>query len=198
MKTVDFYFDFMSPFAYLACTQYARLVKEYAGVAHIEPHAFNMWEARLAAGNTGPSNRTIPAKLKTLMMDANRWAKLYGVPLVAAKGYDVQPVNRGFLLAKDAGNAAAYIDAATKCFWGGDLDPASAEGIAGLAGACKLSPAEFLKAVDSDEIISRYETENKQAQARGVFGAPTFLVDDEIFWGNDRVSWLEKYLRETA
>ena len=53
----------------------------------------------------------------------------------------------------------------------------------------------FSQAIDLADNLAHYARENAEAQARGVFGAPTFIVDDQIFWGNDRIVWVEDYLR---
>ena len=109
MKTVDYYYDFVSPFSYLAMTQIPRLMREYADVAEFRGHAFNMWEARLAAGNTGPSNREIPARLKVLMDDAKRYAKRYGVPLKQPSSFDANRLNRGVYVAREMGREFEYL-----------------------------------------------------------------------------------------
>jgi len=195
MKIVDYYYDFISPFAYLAVTQIPRLQKEFADVAEFRGHAFNLWEARLAAGNTGPSNRDMPRRLKVMMDDANRYAKRYGVPLKQPVSFDAKRLNRGVYVARDLGKEMEYMATVNTAAWGlgGDIaDPALMDECVAKIG---LDPAAFAEAVDSDKYLAIYDKENEEAQARGVFGVPTFVVDDEIFWGNDHIVWVEDYLR---
>ena len=195
MKIVDYYYDFISPFAYLAVTQIPRLMKEYADVAEFRGHAFNLWEARLAAGNTGPSNREIPRRLKVLMDDATRYAKRYGVPLKQPVSFDAKRLNRGVYVARDMGKEMEYMATVNNAAWGQGGDIANPALMDECVAKIGLDPVEFAKAVDSDKYLAIYDKENEEAQARGVFGVPTFIVDDEIFWGNDHIIWVEDYLR---
>ncbi|MET0374087.1 MAG: 2-hydroxychromene-2-carboxylate isomerase [Rhizorhabdus sp.] len=198
MKTVHYYFDFMSPYAYLACSQIPRLVDTYRGVAEFEGHPFNMWEARIAAGNTGPSNRDMPARSRVLMADVARWSQRYGIPVRPPKGFDTERLNRGFLVAKDKGDPVAYLASVNHSLWGTGGDPQDEALLAEGANKAGIAPDEMIALVDSPEIIARYADENKKAQENGIFGAPMFIVDDQVYWGNDRLEWVEEYLRETS
>jgi 2-hydroxychromene-2-carboxylate isomerase len=195
MKTLDFYFDFMSPFAYLASTQLPRLVDRH-GITLVL-HPIDLVAARRAAGNTGPFNRDIPAKMKYLMADLQRWAQRYGVPFTMPKGLDTARLNRGVLWARTQGQAAEtrYFHAAYAAVWGRSGDPADPELLRAAAREAGLSPEECLRGADADSIRQAYDKENREAQARGVFGVPIFIVDDQMYWGNDRLEFLEEYLR---
>lgn len=198
MKTVHYYFDFMSPYAYLALTQIPRLVETYKGIARFEGHSFNMWQARLAAGNNGPSNRDMPARARVLMADVARWSKRYGVPVVPPKGFDTERLNRGFLVAKQKGDPVAYLTSVNASLWGGGGDPQDEAVLARASEAAGIAPSEMLVSVDSQEIVDAYAEENRKAQEIGIFGAPMFVIDDQFYWGNDRLEWVEEYIRETA
>lgn len=73
--------------------------------------------AKLAAGNTGPSNRQVPAKLRYLTADMNRWAQRYGVPLRFPKTFASERMNKGTLFAQDRGRAQDYVTAAFSSAW---------------------------------------------------------------------------------
>ncbi len=195
MKIVDYYYDFISPFAYLAVTQIPRLMKEYADVAEFRGHAFNLWDARLAAGNTGPSNRDMPRRLKVMMADATRYAKRYGVPLKQPGSFDAKRINRGVYVARDLGKEMDYMATVNTAAWGHGGDIANPAFLDECVAKLGLDPVAFAEAVDSEKYLAIYARENEEAQARGVFGVPTFVVDDEIFWGNDHIVWVEDYLR---
>ena len=195
MKIVDYYYDFISPFAYLAVTQIPRLMKEYADVAEFRGHAFNLWDARLAAGNTGPSNREMPRRLAVMMADATRYAKRYGVPLEQPVSFDAKRINRGMYVARDLGKEMEYMATVNTAAWGHGGDIANPAFLDECVAKLGLNPVAFAEAVDSDKYLAIYAKENEEAQARGVFGVPTFVVDDEIFWGNDHIVWVEDYLR---
>jgi 2-hydroxychromene-2-carboxylate isomerase len=194
MKTVDFYFDFISPFAYLAATQLPKLAKQHN--VNFALHAIDLFAAKRAAGNTGPSNREIPAKMKYLMADLQRWARRYDAPLVLPKGFDTARMNRGYLWAKtqDAHAADRYLHSAFTEVWTRGGDPADPALLHAAAEGAGLSAAALSSGVDTPVIVQAYEQENREAQARSVFGVPTFIVDDQMFWGNDRIMFLEEYL----
>lgn len=194
MKTVDFYFDFMSPFAYLAAHRVPALAAKYRGTARVDCHPIDLVAARFKAGNNGPFNRDQPAKMKALMMDLGRWAKRYGIPFAFPKGLDTKRLNRGWLAAAARGKGEDYLRSAFDAVWGRGGDPADPALLAEVAAACGLAADDLAAAIDSPEIAAAYERENEAAQARGVFGVPIFRVDDQIYWGNDRIEFLEEYL----
>ncbi len=192
MQTVDFYFDFMSPYAYLASTQVPALVEKHRSRAAFQLHAIDLWAARLAAGNDGPSNRTVPRKAACLMADVARWARRYRVPLGAPRAFDAQRLNRAFWVARGRNRALPFMTSAFRLVWGESGDPTSPLLQKAAALAAGLDADEVFVQADSPEIKALYEAENLRAQSRGVFGAPFFIVGSEIFWGNDRIDFVEE------
>jgi 2-hydroxychromene-2-carboxylate isomerase len=193
MKTVDFYFDFVSPYAYLASSRLPKLVEHYR--INLVLHPIDLFRAKQAAGNTGPSTREIPPKAKYALTDLQRWAQRYGVPLSRPKGFDTARINRGLLWAKSRGAESRYFHAAYAAVWGRGGDPSDPELLRAVADEAGLRTGEFSRGVDAEPILRAYEQENLEAQARGVFGTPTFIIDDQMYWGNDRIDFLEEYLR---
>jgi len=80
VKQVDFYSDFMSPYAYLPSTRLPALKQRYENTARFVLHPIDMVHARFKARNIGPFNRDVPAKIKCLMADLKRWSQRYGIP----------------------------------------------------------------------------------------------------------------------
>ena len=189
---LDFYFDFMSPFAYLAHTQLPALAARYG--LRLEYHAIDLPAAKLAAGNTAPPNVSIPVKLRYLVTDMQRWAKRYDVPLAFPKTLKSERLNRGLYFAVDRRCAEDYVRAAWLPTWGqgGDMDDEAL--IRGVARAMGWDADEFLGFVESPDARERYALDNREAQARGVFGAPTMMLGDQMWWGNDRLGFLEEHL----
>jgi 2-hydroxychromene-2-carboxylate isomerase len=191
---LDFYFDFMSPFAYLAHTRLPALAAKYG--VQIAYHPIDLPAAKLAAGNTAPPNVSIPVKLRYLVTDMQRWAKRYGVPLTFPKTLKSERLNIGLYFAADRGQAQDYVDAAWLPTWGqgGDMDD---EGlIRGVARSMQWDAQEFIDFVGSQQARERYARGNRDAQARGVFGAPTMMLGEQMWWGNDRLEFLEEHLAE--
>ena len=189
---IDFYFDFMSPFAYLAHTQLPALAAAYD--FRIAYHAIDLPKAKLAVGNTAPPNVSMPVKLRYLVTDMQRWARRYDVPLVFPKTLKSERLNRGLYFAADRGRAEDYVTAAWLPAWGQGGDMGDEALIAGVAQSLGWDSAEFLRFTESAEASERFALDNRDAHARGVFGVPTMMVGEEMWWGNDRLGFLEEHL----
>ena len=213
-RRIEFFFDFLSPYAYLAHTRLPTLADKYGYELVYKP--FDMPAAKRAAGNTAPPAPAIPVKFRYVSTDFRRWAARYGVPLnmpwlvrsdapletlkqgidVPRTGLDTTRANRGMFFALDRGQGRDY---ATRV-WGGSYGaPAgplvgSEELLMDVARQLGWSPEELREFVQSDAAEQRYAESTREAIRRGVFGAPTMIVDDEMWWGNDRLGLLEDYL----
>lgn len=197
MRQIDFYLDFMSPFA---CLAHQRL----PGLAHQHGYTLNylpidLPAAKKAAGNIGPPNVKIPVKLRYMLADVQRWARAYGMaPLKMPKTLNSAAMNKGLFHAIDHGQAEAYAEHAFELGWGEGADLGDPALLRQLAGAMKWSADEFLAYVESPAAATRYDEVNRAAQARGVFGVPTMMIGEEMWWGNDRLDFLETFVASAA
>jgi 2-hydroxychromene-2-carboxylate isomerase len=194
--TIDFHFDFLSPFSYLALTQLEGMAARHGRA--IAWHPVDLAVAKIAAGNTGPGNRDMPVKLAYLRRDLARWAAEYGVPLGWAGNYASRRMNGGVFFARERGMEADYVRAAFHAGWveGEKLDDPAVLGR--IAQSLGWDAAAFLRYVDSPEAAAALAASTRAAIARGVFGVPTMFADDEMWWGNDRLFMLEKHLAARA
>lgn len=195
-RTIRFYFDFISPFAYLANVRLPGLARKYG--ARIDYHPIDIMYAKLAAGNFGPSTRSIPAKARYIRQDRLRWAARYGVPMNDPKQLRAPRLNSGVFHAARTGVAEAYVSAAFHQVWGLGGDPDDDMLLTAVARELKWEPAAFLAYVNSAEARREYQESQRQAHERGVFGAPTMTVGEEMYWGNDRLDFLEEHLASTV
>lgn len=193
---LDFYFDFLSPFAYLAETQIGAIADRYGLELHYKP--MNLQAAKLAAGNNGPSNRQIAVKLHYLTTDLERWAKRYGVPLKFPPGYASERANRGTFYAIDRGQQRDYVGHLYQAVWGRGEEMSDEAVLSKVAENLGWSGDEFLDYTQGKDSARRYADINNEAQARGVFGVPAMFVDQEMWWGNDRLPFLTEYLQLRA
>lgn len=191
-KSIDFYFDFASPYSYLAHIKLPLLAQQYGATLHYHP--IDVTTAKLAAGNYGPSNFDIPAKRRYLQQDLERWARRYQVPLRFANPGNTLHANIGTFYAVKAGSAAAYVRAVFHRLWGLGANDLRAVLNAAAQELDWDAPA-FLAYVYSKAAQQEYLQACRAAYGRGVFGAPIMAVDDQMFWGNDRLAFLEAYLR---
>lgn len=196
-KQIDFYFDFISPFAYLAHVKLPGLAKKYGAL--IQYHPIDVMLAKLAAGNYGPSTRDIPSKAKYIRADRLQWAARYGVPMVPVlNGGRAPRLNAGTYYAIQQGRAEAYLKAGFNHVWGQGASTDDDATLAAVARELDWDPAAFLNYVNSPQAQEQLKNGQREAQKRGVFGSPIMLVDDQMYWGNDRLDFLESYLATAA
>jgi 2-hydroxychromene-2-carboxylate isomerase len=185
MRSVTWYFDFISPYSYFGLHTLDRLGE---GVqVHYQPILFaallNHW------GQKGPAE--MPAKRIWTYRACLWWAKQNNVPfrLPAAHPFNPLPYLR---LAIAAGNSPAAIRAIFDALWTTGVDPADPRAIASLAGSLNVPPARL---ADVDVKTSLREATDV-AIRKGVFGVPTLLIESQLFWGNDAVDFAAAYLKD--
>ena len=193
---VEFFFDYVSPYAYLASTQLGGL-----GVAvDIRPIVIVEVMKRV---NNQPSP-LCPPKGRYAALDAARWAQLYGVPFarnaalwaaLRAREFDTAILTRGALTAQDIGLLGRYHDAMFKAVWGAPADVHTAAGRQAFAETHGLGASFWDRAADP-ALDAKVEADIAEAVERGVFGVPTFFVDGEIFFGNDRLDFVRRRLAQ--
>jgi 2-hydroxychromene-2-carboxylate isomerase len=193
---IDFYFDFMSPFAYLAHDPLCETADRHD--REIVYHPIDLPSAKIAAGNTGPSNREIPVKLRYLLTDINRWAARRHVPVNFPASLNSARMNVGTFYALERGKAREYVHTGFDIGWGQGADIGTDESLIALAEKLGWSATDFLEAVANPAENAAYRASNHEAHERGVFGVPTMTIGDEMWWGNDRLEFLDEYCRHEA
>lgn len=191
-KVIDFYFDMVSPFSYLAHLKLPEMADRHGYT--IAYHPIDIPQAKIAAGNYGPSNREVPAKIKVMAADLNRWAKSYGAPLVFPAGFDCSRWNIGTLFASERGAARKFVAEGYARIWGKGIDPADEAELRAAATAAGLDADQLAEYTASSLGRTAFRKACVDAHQRGVFGAPLMFVGTEVFWGNDRLHFLEEYI----
>jgi 2-hydroxychromene-2-carboxylate isomerase len=194
--TIEFYFDFISPFSYLAYQRLPAIVARFR--CRIVPRVLNLAEAKLLAGNTGPTSRSQPLKRRYNQKDKERWARRYGVPIDNPTSYGPDRLNMGVFFAEDRGQVADYIAYAWRRVWGEGGDMAGEALLRDVARHCGWGEGAFLAFTQSPDAAARYKRATQAAHDKGVFGVPTMMIGGEMWWGNDRLDFLEEFLRERA
>jgi 2-hydroxychromene-2-carboxylate isomerase len=193
-RTIDFFFDFLSPYAYLAHCKMPQVADEHDCAVGYRP--IDLLQAKLAVGNTGPANREMPIKHRHLREDLRRWADYYGVPFSPPAGYGSARLNCGTFYAIDLGVAQQYVSTAWRLVWG-EGGAMNDDGLLrAVAERMGWNADEFLGFVVSESASARLQESNAYALNRGVFGVPTMVVGSEMWWGNDRLHFLEMYLKD--
>ena len=193
-KTVDFYFDFGSPAAYLAYTQLPKLRADTGATVAMKP--ILLGGVFQATGNRPPIS--VPLKGTYLFQDMSRYAKRYGVPLNMNPHF---PINTITLMRADVGLALrgderlpVYRDAVFRAIWVDKQnlnDPATVGAVLAAAG---FDPAAIMALVADQQVKDELKALTQAAVDRGIFGAPTFFVGSEMFWGQDRLDFVREAL----
>ena len=192
---IDFYFDFMSPYAYLAHHRLRDIVVKHD--IDMVYHPVDLQKIKLAAGNNGPSNRSIPPKIKHLTEDLQRWARLYGIPLRTVASHASERMGRGYFIAASQGTGSDYVAAAFAIGWARGSDLNSDQVLSELGEQMGWGGTWFLEQLELPQFRELQEAETQAAIDRGVFGVPTMIADDgTMWWGNDRLNWVEAYVSE--
>mgnify|MGYP001797746718 CR=1 FL=1 len=190
-KTLEMLFDFVSPTAYLGWFR-AKGIVERTGAA-CRPVPSFLGGILQATGNRPPG--TVAAKGRWMRADLEMWALSHDIPLGR---YEHFPVNslailRGAVGLIDDPRFEAYCDACFRGVWLDGRDMAQPEEIA-AATSDVIAPQELLALAQDPANKAALKANPEGAVARGVFGAPTFFVGETLFFGQDRLEWVEKAL----
>ena len=193
---IDFYFDFISPYGYLAATQVERVAAAHGRT--VDWHPFLLGVTVMKVMGLKPLMQT-PLKSDYVRRDKPRLASLLGVPLASPDMAGVNSVAaaRAFYWAKDRdpAQAVALAKRLLERLWVHGRDITAPEAVAEEAAAAGFDPAALLEALGTQAAKDRLRDEVEAAIARGVFGSPFFIVDGEPIWGVDRLWMLEHWLR---
>ncbi len=195
-RQVDFYFDVVSPYSYLAFGRVERICREAGAELVLRPMLLGA--VHNAVGITAPIE--VRSKASYQLRDIQRWAEYYGLPMrfpepfpfrtlktmrAAMTGEDLEPfVREAFALYWEEGGAPKGLEEA-------DEDGPVRE----VARRIGRDPEEVLEKAASGEAKEALKGATAEALERGVFGAPAFFVGDEMFWGNDRLHFVEAALK---
>lgn len=190
MNPVTFFFDFRSPYSYLAQSQLADLP------ATFDYRPMDVLALMKEVGNV-PTSVICAPKQRYARADLGRWAARYGVAFSPNPGM-AQIDGLLLLRAALAGASLGQGDQASalifRAMWAGDAPLAKAEDLAVLLAPLGVSAAMIDDPARADELAAN----TAEAVARGVFGAPTFIAGDQMFFGNDRLDFLRQSLKAAA
>ena len=197
-RTIDFYFDFPSPYAYLAHTQLPRIASEHG--ATVSYHPFRILELMKIVGNR-PTTIECKNKGKYAGADLQRWTRRYKVDFARnphSRSFDFAELGRGTLVAIEDGRGAEYVTAVFAAIWGKPEDLSQRSVLVDVLKRAGFDAQRLLERASADTIVDQLEAETKAAAERGVFGAPTMFVGDEMYFGNDRFDFVVEALRSAV
>jgi 2-hydroxychromene-2-carboxylate isomerase len=192
-KKVEFYYDISSPYSYLASTQIEGICEKYD--AELEWKPFLLGGAYKEAGNRAPLE--VPNKKAYVIKDLEDWARYYGIELNFPALFPLNSVKamRGALVAKEKGKVRDYTHKLFKLYWVQGEDLSQDEVLKKAVSKLGIDSEWFLQRIGEQDIKDKLREETAEAVKRGAFGAPTIFVEDRMFWGNDRLIFVEEYLK---
>lgn len=195
MSAIEFYFDFTSPYGYLASHLIEPLAARHARTVTWRPYLLGA--AFKVNGSRPPTE--IPLKKDYVARDFPRSARFYGIAYRHPSVFPVPAVaaTRAYywVAERDAKLAVDLAKAIYRAYFTEDVNIAEAENVVRIA-ASAGHPAEAVRAALNDQAVKdRTKAEVDGAVARGAFGSPYVVVDGEPFWGVDRFDQLERWLQ---
>ena len=192
-RTLEFYFDYGSPYSYLADTQ-VEAIAQRAGAALVRKPML-LGGVFKATGNHSPAE--LPQKSAWSAFDMPLWARHYGVPFQRNPFFPVNTLAlmRGAAAAQIDGSFERYHPAVFKAMWVEGRNLNDMKEVAAVLTAAGLDAGIFGARIQDQDVKDRLKTTTEEAVARGVFGAPTCFVDNMMFFGNDRLPFVEMALK---
>ena len=191
-KTVEFWYDFLSPTAYLG---YWRLkdIATRTG-ATIDYHPMLLGGVFKATGNQTPVN--VKPKGKWMFFDMSNYARKYGVPLKSNPYFVFSslPLMRGAILAQERGELEPYNDTIFHGVWRDARNLADPGIIVETLKEAGLDADAYVEGIQQQDVKDKLIANTDEAVEKGAFGAPTFFVGDKMWWGQDRLEWVEQEL----
>ncbi len=198
MNRVEFYYDLVSPYSYLAYGQVGRICGERGAELVLRPMLLGA--VHKAAGIQAPIETKLKASYQA--RDIRRWAEYYGVALEFPAPFPFRTLKtmRAAMFLRERGVLEVFTREAFALYWveGGapkGLEQSDEDApVSTVARRIGVDPKEVLSGAESTEAKQDLKAATSEAVERGVFGAPAFFVGGEMFWGNDRLHFVEAAL----
>lgn len=191
-KSVDFYYDYISTASYLAWTQLEKICAKTGATINYKP--IFLGGLFKAAGNTSPA--VVEAKFEWFKRDAQKYATHYGVPFQMNPYFIFNTVNlmRGAIWAKEQNRIEDYNKIMFEAIWANAAEMTNPDVLKKVLEDGGFDVEEVLAAMSDPGNKAALIEETEAAAKLGAFGAPTFIVDGELIFGQDRLHWVEQAL----
>ena len=192
---IDFHFDFSSPYSFLASEQIEPLAARHGRTVTFRPTLLGIV---FKASGGAPLTEQYGPKARYSVHDFERSARFAGIRYRHPSKFPIGAVGASravlWLQQHRPEKANEFVHAVFRAFFQDDRDISDMAVVAQIAQATGLDGAALMEAAQNPEIKDALRRRVEEAVAAGVFGAPTIVVDDEVFWGNDRLPQIERWL----
>jgi 2-hydroxychromene-2-carboxylate isomerase len=196
-KTVDYYFSPMSPWTYLGHARFAVMAQRHGAVINVKPADFG--KVFPVSGGV-PVAKRAPQRQAYRMVELKRFRDHLKLPLNLQPKFFPVPADLAaqFIIAagRAGGSSAAMrlAGAALRACWAEERNIGDADTLGAICKEQGMDAAQIAAAAQSEAVKAEYEDYTAEAVARNVFGAPSYVIDGEIFWGQDRLELLDDAL----
>ena len=183
-KLIDFYFDFISPYSYLA----------HKKILNINQRKNFNYKAILLGGLHNLGNITAPAfnerKMKNMREDCTLIAKKNDISFRWNEKFPINSLYlmRGYLFI-DADKKDEFFDTCFDAYWKDNVDISKEQNIKEILSNCKIDQKSFITGIKDEKIKNELKNLTNLAFEKNIFGAPTFIVNNKLFWGQDRLEY---------
>jgi 2-hydroxychromene-2-carboxylate isomerase len=196
LKIVDYYFAPHSPWTYLGHQRFIDLIMSHEAAMNLKP--VDLGQVFPVSGGL-PLAKRAPQRQAYRIMELKRWREFVDLPLnLEPKFFPVNPELASLVIiaagANRSGVAPSLAFDLMRAVWVEERDIADVETVKNIIRAKGLPADELLARATAPETKATYEALTKEAMDRGVFGAPTYVYRDELFWGQDRLDFLDRAL----
>ena len=194
--TIDYYFTPVSPWAYFGHDRFVALTRQHGATVMVKP--MDMGKVFPVSGGL-PLAQRAPQRQAYRLQEVARWREFLGIPIniqpkFLASGPELS--SRMVLAAREvsADHALALAGGVMRARWAEERDIADPVTLTQIAAALGQDGPALLARAGSPAIAAAYDASSQDAIDRQVFGAPTYVIGDELFWGQDRLDFLARKL----
>jgi len=194
VQRLEFFFDYGSPYSYLANSRLPALVERTGAELAYRPMLLG--GVFKATGNSSPVANPCEAKRSYAGLELRRWVAHLGVPFGGNSHFPINTLllMRTAVAAQRAGVFEPFHRAVYPAFWAEGANLGEPEVIVRVVEKAGLDASALLEAAGDAAVKAELRATTEEAVARGAFGAPTFFVGDQMFFGNDRLDFVERTL----
>ncbi|WP_282607343.1 2-hydroxychromene-2-carboxylate isomerase [Pelagibius sp. Alg239-R121] len=192
---IDYYLSLISPYCYLGGEQLADIAKKHGATVNVKP--IDLSQVFPKTGGL-PLAKRAPERQAYRFVELARWSKHLAMPLnlkprffPAAEGVAARMV---LAMSKTGGDSLRLANAFGRAVWAEERDIADSQCLLDVARDCDLDGTALLEAAARTELEVQIEALTREAVERGVFGVPSYQFNGELFWGQDRLSFLDRAL----
>ena len=193
-KSIDFYFDIISPYSYIAHKKIEKVIKEKNILFNYKPI--------LLGGLHKLAEITAPAfnefKMKNMKNDCELVSNKNHIPFKWNEKFPINSISimRGYLFI-NAEKRKDYLDKFFNAYWRDNVDLSIQENLTEILNTLEIDKASFLDGISDEKIKEKLKELTSEAFNKEIFGAPTFIYNNKIFWGQDRLEYaIDEFLNK--